>query len=150
VIDYKAGKLPESMKRGTALLAGERIQLPVYRAALSRIGGFEKLEIIEGEFLHLQPSDGRIVPRAFSAPELEAACRRLPAVLEVVGDGIEEGVFFARTSGMLHGGWQCNRCDYVRICGKDRQQKEERKAEDPHVLRFNLIQEIDAASEDGG
>ena len=150
VIDYKAGKLPESMKRGTALLAGERIQLPVYRAALSRIGGFEKLEIIEGEFLHLQPSDGRIVPRPFSAPELEAACRRLPAVLEVVGDGIEEGVFFARTSGMLHGGWQCNRCDYVRICGKDRQQKEERKAEDPHVLRFNRIQEIDAASEDGG
>ena len=150
VIDYKVGKLLDSARKGTALLAGERVQLPVYRSALSGIDGFEKLESIEGEFLHLQPSDGRIVPRPFSAPELEKACHRLAAILEVIGDGIEGGVFFARTSGLLYGTWQCNRCDYVRICGKDRQQREERKAADPHVLRFNRIQEIDAASEDEG
>jgi hypothetical protein len=149
VIDYKVGKLPDAMKKGTPLLAGERIQLPVYCGALSVIEGYEKLESIEGEFLHLQPSDSRIVPRPFSAPELEEARRKLPAVLEVVGDGIEGGVFFARTSGLLHGAWQCNRCDYLRICGKDRQQREERKAADPHVFRFSRIREIDAEGEDG-
>ena len=148
VVDYKVGKLPDSMKRGTALLAGERIQLPVYRAAVPAIAGFEKLGSIEGEFLHLQPGDGKIVARRFTAAELEEGCERLPAVLEIVGDGIEAGVFFARTSGLLHGGWQCNYCDYIRICGKDRQQREERKAADPLVLRFNRIQEIDAAGED--
>jgi hypothetical protein len=148
VVDYKTGKLPDAMKKGTALLAGERIQLPVYRAALSCVSGFEKLESVEGEFLHLQPSDGRIVPRSFSAPELEEACRRLSPVLEIVGDGIEGGVFFAKTSGLLHGSRQCNRCDYLRICGKDRQHREERKAADPHVLRFGRIREIDAAGED--
>jgi hypothetical protein len=148
VIDYKIGKLPDAMKKGTALLAGERIQLTVYRGALAVIEAFEKLESVEGEFLHLQPSDGRIVPRAFSAPELEESRRKLPAVLEVVGDGIEAGVFFARTAGLLHGARQCNRCDYLRICGKDRQQREERKAADPHVLRFNRIREIDAEGED--
>jgi ATP-dependent helicase/nuclease subunit B len=148
VIDYKVGKLPDSMKRGTALLAGERIQLPVYRAAVPTIAGFEGLGSIEGEFLHLQPGDGKIVPRRFTAAELEDAWGRLPAVLEIVGDGIEAGVFFARTSGLLHGGWQCNYCDYTRICGKDRQQREERKAADPHVLCFNRIREIDVAAED--
>jgi ATP-dependent helicase/DNAse subunit B len=148
VVDYKVGKLPDSMKRGTALLAGERIQLPVYRAAVPAIAGFEKLGSIEGEFLHLQPGDGKIVARRFTAAELEEGCERLPAVLEIVGDGIEAGVFFARTSGLLHGGWQCNYCDYIRICGKDRQQREERKAADPLVLRFNRIQEIDVAGED--
>ena len=147
VVDYKTGKLPDAMKKGTALLAGERIQLPVYRAALSSITGFERLESAEGEFLHLQPSDGRIVQRAFGPSELEEACRRLPALLEIVGDGIEGGVFFARTSGLLHGSRQCNRCDYLRICGKDRQHREEKKAADPHVLRFGRIREIDAAGE---
>jgi ATP-dependent helicase/nuclease subunit B len=150
VVDYKIGRLPDAMRKGTALLAGERIQLPVYRGALSGIAGFEKLESVEGEFLHLQPADGRIVQRSFGAPELEEACRRLPAVLEIVGDGIEGGVFFARTSGLLHGAWQCNRCDYLRICGKDRQHREERKVADPHVLRFGRIREIDAAVEDEG
>ena len=149
VVDYKIGRLPDAMKKGSALLGGERLQLPVYRGALPGISGFEKLESIEGEFLHLQPADGRIVERSFDASELEEACRRLSAVLEIVGDGIEEGVFFARTSGLLHGAWQCNRCDYLRICGKDRQYREERKAADPHVLRFGRIREIDAAGEEG-
>jgi len=77
------------MKKGSALLGGERLQLPVYRGALPGISGFEKLRSVEGEFLHLQPADGRIVERSFDASELEEACRRLSAVLEIVGDGIE-------------------------------------------------------------
>jgi ATP-dependent helicase/nuclease subunit B len=138
VVDYKTGSLPDSMARKarTPLMSGERIQVVVYRSALSVVDGLEGLECIDGEYLHLQPRDGRIVPCSFADEELQEGARSLPGILEIVGDGIEKGLFFARTSGSVHPAGHCEYCDYLTICGKDRIQREERKANDPAVVRF--------------
>jgi RecB family exonuclease len=138
VIDYKTGALPESMSRKTRtpLMSGERIQIVVYRGALSVLEGFEGVETVEGEYLHLQPKDGRIVQCAFTDGELLEAAAALPDILEILGDGIEGGIFFARTAGTVRPYGHCDFCDYLTICGKDRMQREERKANDPAVCKF--------------
>jgi hypothetical protein len=119
-----------------ALMAGERIQIVVYRGALTVLQEYAGVETVEGEYLHLQPKDGRIVPCPFTNDELEEAVRALPGILEIVGDGIEGGIFFARTSGRIRPSGHCDFCDFLQICGKDRVQREERKAHDPVVQRF--------------
>jgi ATP-dependent helicase/nuclease subunit B len=138
VTDYKTGTLPDTMARKTRtpLMSGEKIQVVVYRGALSVLDGLKGLESIDGEYLHLQPRDSRIVPCSFTDEELREGTRALSGILEIVGDGIEKGVFFARTSGMVRPSGHCEYCDYLTICGKDRIQREERKSNDPAVLRF--------------
>jgi ATP-dependent helicase/nuclease subunit B len=144
VIDYKTGALPESManaKIRTPLMSGERIQIAVYRGALTVLSEFGGLESIEGEYLHLQPKDGRIVACVFTDEDLQKALQGLPEVLEIVGDGLEKGIFFARTRGAIRPYGHCDYCDYLSICGKDRVQREERKANDPAVRKFMGILE---------
>jgi ATP-dependent helicase/nuclease subunit B len=139
VIDYKTGALPESManpKIRTPLMSGERIQIAIYRGALTVLNEFGGLESIEGEYLHLQPKDGRIIACAFSDEELQKASQNLPGILEIIGDGLEKGIFFARTHGVIRPYGHCEYCDYLSICGKDRMQREERKAADPAVRRL--------------
>jgi hypothetical protein len=62
-------------------------------------------------------------------------------VLEIIGNGIERGVFFARTRGAVRPYGHCEYCDYLTICGKDRMQREDRKANDPDVRDFARILE---------
>jgi len=69
-------------------------------------------------------------------------------VLQVIGEGIEGGVFFARTSGSVRPGGHCEFCDYLTICGKDRAQREERKSGDPAVSRFVQMRMLDGALEE--
>jgi ATP-dependent helicase/nuclease subunit B len=143
VTDYKTGSLPDSMakKTRTPLMSGERIQLVVYRGALSVLEEFRNVSAVEGEYLHLQPKDGQIVSCRFTDEELRTAADALPGILEVVGDGIENGAFFIRTSGTVRPNGHCEYCDYLPICGKDRIQREERKAGDPEVRKFMRIME---------
>ncbi len=144
VIDYKTGTLPESMNRSrrTPLMSGERIQLVVYRGALSVLGEFNNVEIIEGEYLYLQPRDARIAPNSYTNEELEQASKALPGTLEALCNGLESGVFFARTRGMVRPSGHCDFCEYLPICGKDRVQREERKADDPVVRNLLGILEL--------
>jgi hypothetical protein len=144
VIDYKTGKLPASMSgdKGTALMAGEKIQIPIYKSALSVMSELAGVESIEGEYLHLEVNDGEIRARSFSKEELESAAARLPQMLEIVGDGIEDGVFFARSGGSVFEE-HCKWCDFLRVCGKDRVRREERKAGDRAVERFGALAAID-------
>ncbi len=150
VIDYKTGSLPKSMDKGKKplLMGGEKIQIALYRGALSVLGGFGEVECVAGEYLHLQPKDGRVIPCSFNDEALEEAYGRLPRILEILGDGLESGVFFARTSGTVRSGGHCRYCDFLPVCGKDRVQREERKAADPAVKRFLEILDIDAVSEE--
>jgi len=144
VIDYKTGTLPDAManaKSRTPLMSGERIQIVIYKGALSSLKGFEALESVEGEYLYLQPKDSRIVACSFTEEELSKASQNLPAILEVVGDGIEEGAFFLRTRGVVRPSGHCEFCEYLPVCGKDRVQREERKANDPAVRKFSKILE---------
>lgn len=144
VTDYKTGLLPESMAKAasrTPLMSGERIQLAVYAGALLELEGFNGLEQIEAEYLHLQPKDGLVVACSFSHEELQGALQALPAVLEAVGDGIEGGAFFARTSGKVRPSGHCDYCDYLPVCGKDRIRREERKASDPAARNLLLVLE---------
>jgi RecB family exonuclease len=143
VIDYKTGSVPETMTRKTRtpLMSGERIQIVIYRGALSGLDEFKGVKTVEGEYLHLQPKDGQTVPCSFTDAELQAAAKALPGILEIVGDGIESGAFFIRTKGTLRPNGHCDYCDYLTICGKDRERREERKAGDSAVRRFLQILE---------
>jgi len=144
IIDYKTGTLPETMASASArtpLMSGEKIQIVIYRGALSVLRDFEGLECIEGEYLHLQPKDGQIAVCPFTDEELEQALQALPEMLEVVGDGIEKGTFFLRTRGVVRPSGHCEFCEYLPVCGKDRMQREERKASDPAVQKFLKILE---------
>ncbi len=138
VVDYKTGALPESManKNRTPLMSGERIQIVIYTGALSVLDEFKGVEAIEGEYLHLQPKNSLTVSCSFTHDELQSGARALTDVLEIVGDGIENGVFFARTSGRIRPLGHCEYCDYLPVCGKDRVQREERKSKDPAIQRF--------------
>lgn len=139
VVDYKTGALPESMANKsirTPLMSGERIQIVVYAGALSVLEGFNEVETLEGEYLHLNPRNGLATPCSFTHEEIQRASRELCSILELVGDGIESGIFFARTSGRIRPAGHCDYCDYLPVCGKDRIQREERKAKDPVVCKF--------------
>ena len=150
VIDYKTGALPQSMTGGrrTLLMGGEKVQLAIYRGALSVMEDLRSVEQIEGEYLHLQPRDGKVVACAYSDSELRAAVERLPGVLEIVHEGIGAGVFFARTSGSVRPEGHCAWCDFLPICGKDREHRQADKAADPAVARFDRLREIDGAAEE--
>ena len=143
VTDYKTGALPDTMakKTRTPLMSGEKIQVVVYAGALSVLNEFAGVETVEGEYLHLQPKDGLTLSCSFTNEELHKASEILPDLLEAVGNGIENGVFFARTSGRVRPSGHCEYCDYLPLCGKDRIRTEERKAYDPAVKEFLRIVE---------
>jgi RecB family exonuclease len=145
VLDYKVGILPKTMagKERISLMAGEKMQLAVYRAALSALPEISRSSGVKGEFLHLQPRDGRTVSCSFDPQELQKGVDHLPGILESIGDGIENGIFFPRTRGSVHPRGHCEYCDYLIVCSKDRIQREERKAADPAVLRHSRTMEPD-------
>ncbi|MBP1596203.1 MAG: ATP-dependent nuclease subunit B-like protein [Acidobacteria bacterium] len=150
VIDYKTGTLPRSMSGGkrTLLMAGEKIQLAVYCGALSVMEDLAGTPCVEGEYLHLQPGDGQVLPCSYGDLELREAVRRLPEMLEIIREGMEGGVFFARSRGSVRPEGHCRFCDYLAICGKDRERRESDKSADPAVLRFARLKEIDGAEEE--
>lgn len=143
VTDYKTGMLPESLTRRVRppLMGGEKIQLAIYRGALGVLGGFEDLDSVDGEYLYLQPRDGQVRACCFTHEELEASSRALSHVLQILGAGMETGVFFPKTSGTVYPAGHCEYCDYLMICGKDRMKREARKSADPAVVRFMQILE---------
>ena len=138
VVDYKTGVLPASMnkKDRPILMGGEKIQLAIYRGALTVLAGFEKLTSVTAEYLHLQPRDGKILPSVLTPEKLNEAFAALPRVLQIINDGMKSGLFFARTSGAVHPYGHCDYCDYLPICGKDRLQREQRKNADPVMQPF--------------
>ncbi len=152
VIDYKTGRLPESMvpSKRTPLMGGERIQIAVYRGALSVLEEFASADTVEGEYLHLQPGDGCVRERPFAHEELLAAQQRLAPLLEIIGDGLEQGIFFPRTSGSVNPIWHCEYCDFLAVCGREQVLREERKAGDEAVVRFAGLAAVDGAPAEEG
>ncbi len=150
VIDYKTGALPASMSPGkrTLLMSGEKIQLAVYCGALAGMEDLSEVESVQGEYLHLQTRDGSIAPCAYGEDELHAAMQRLSEMMAIIREGIGSGVFFARASGSVRPQGHCEYCDFLIVCGKDRQRRQASKSEDPAVRRFSRLQEIDGAAED--
>lgn len=150
VIDYKIGRLPQSAERDkrSLLMGGERVQLAVYRGALSVLPESAGALDVVGEYLHLQPADGSVKVQSFTAEELQCALARLERILEIIGDLMEEGVFPARSRGSVYPNGHCSYCDYLAICGKDRIQREERKSYDPDIGRFGLLRQLDGLGED--
>jgi len=149
IIDYKTGSLPQTMsakKTKMLLMAGEKIQLAVYCGALRGMEDLKDVSAAAAEYLHLQPRDGKTVPCAFDDAAMQAAAGRLPQMLEIIHSGIAGGVFFARTSGSVRPDGHCEYCDFLLICGKDRMQREEYKAEDPAVTEFQQLAAIDGGT----
>ncbi len=150
IIDYKTGALPKSMsgRNRTPLMAGERIQLAVYRGAISVMEDLSAVRDVEAEYLHLQSREGEPVPCGYRDDELRAALERLPEMLAIIRDGIDAGTFFARARGSVRPDGHCRFCDFLLICGKDREQRQAAKASDPAVARFSRLQMIDGVVEE--
>jgi len=148
VIDYKVGTLPVSMARGsrTPLMGGEKLQLAVYSGALSVLPEFAAVESVQAEYSYLQPKDCETTTCAFDPEALRQAKERLTAILEIIGNGIETGAFFARASGSVRPEGHCSYCEYLTICGKDRIQREERKSSDLAVQQFGQMSILDGKS----
>jgi RecB family exonuclease len=148
VVDYKTGSLPKTMekKNRPLLMGGEKIQLAVYSGALFAMPDLNRVESLEAEYLHLQPTDGKIKPCPYSDADLRAALARLPEMLRIIWEGMQTGIFFARSKGLVRGGDHCSFCDFLPICGKDRAAREARKSGDRDVCRFSLLVEIDEAA----
>ena len=148
VIDYKVGTLPVSMARRsrTPLMGGEKLQLAVYSGALSVLPEFAAVESVQAEYSYLQPKDCETTTCAFDPEALRQAKERLTAILEIIGNGIETGAFFARTSGSVRPEGHCSYCEYLTICGKDRIQREERKSSDLAVQQFGQMSILDGKS----
>jgi RecB family exonuclease len=149
VIDYKTGSLPKTMEKPSrpAIMAGEKIQVAVYRAAVLASGCWPSLGEIEGEYLHLQPQNKAVVPCEYDDGRLQQGMERLGQILEVVGDGLCRGVFFARTAGTVYKE-NCKFCGYKIICGKDVARRDELKSGDPEVARFRRACAADIESEE--
>jgi len=145
VIDYKTGKIPRSMrkKERTPLMSGEKIQITIYSEALASMADLDKLEHVVGEYLHLASDEKDMVPIVFTHDELLGAGSRLRKILEIFADGIEDGLFFARTKSAVRPEGHCKFCEFLSICGKDREQRAERKMDDPAISRFRKAQVID-------
>jgi RecB family exonuclease len=150
VIDYKTGRLPLSMSGHdrSPLMGGEKLQIPVYCGAVSAMEGFGAIEEATGEYLYLQPHDTSVVPCSYDSVTLSAATARLVRILEIIGNGIQEGIFFPRTSGSVRPEGHCEFCDFLMICGKDRRQRESLKSQDPAVVRILEMRDVDPAAED--
>ncbi len=142
VIDYKTGRLSKTMKsrKRPVLMCGEKIQIAVYRRTLQR--DYPGLEEISGEYLHLQSQDGAVVACSFDDGMLRAGVDRLGDTLEIVGDGIVHGAFFARTGGAVQKD-HCLHCGYLPVCGKDVARRAELKSQDPAVREFQKLVDID-------
>jgi RecB family exonuclease len=133
VIDYKTGKMPDTMKRKDRplLMEGEKIQLAVYRGALAALDEFAAAESVEAEYLYLQPKDGEVKQSALAPEQLDAAFADLPRVLRVLDSRMKNGLFFARTQSLVHPANNCEYCSFQPICGKDRAWREKLKNADP-------------------
>jgi len=130
------------------LMSGEKIQLAVYCGALSGMEDLAAVESVQGEYLHLQTRDGSLAPCAFGEGELRTAMQRLPEMIANIREGIDNGVFFARARGSVRPQGHCDYCEFLTICGKDRERRQTSKSEDPAVRHFNRLREIDGAAED--
>jgi RecB family exonuclease len=141
VIDYKTGKLPDTLKKKDRplLMGGEKIQLVVYRGALTALDEFAAVEAVEAEYLYLQPKDGDVRKSALTPEQVDAAFADLPRVLRILDSSMKNGLFFARTYSAVYPNGQCDYCDFLPVCGKDRVWRENRKIGDPAIQEFMAI-----------
>jgi len=138
VIDYKTGKLPDTLRRKDRplLMGGEKIQLAVYRGALTAIAEFETVESVQAEYLYLQPKDGNVRQSAIDPEQMEEAFADLPRVLRVLDSCMKNGLFFSRTYGAVYPAGHCEHCKFLPVCGKDRVWLQARKSADPAIREF--------------
>ena len=138
LVDYKTGKMPDTMKRESRplLMGGEKIQLAVYRGALTALDEFAAVESVEAEYLYLQPRDGEVRQSALTPERMEAAFNDLPRVLQVLDSCMKNGLFFARTHSLAYPTGNCEYCDFLPACGKDRSRREKQKITDPVIQEF--------------
>ena len=138
LVDYKTGKRPGTMKSESLsrLMGGEKIQLAVYRGALAALDEFAAVESVEAEYLYLQPKDGQVRQSALAPDQMKAAFNDLPRVLRVVDSCMKNGLFFARARSLVYPDGNCEYCDFLPVCGKDRAWREKQKAADPVIQDF--------------
>ncbi len=138
VIDYKTGKLRDVYKRlaDDPVQSGKLLQLPVYAAAAR-----ERYAVTEVKafywFVDEQGDDA--LPGYPLDPERNA---RFVAVLSVISEGIEDGVFPLRPGPQSQGVHEhCRFCPYTTLCPADRGATWQRKRGAPEIATYRALAE---------
>jgi RecB family exonuclease len=138
VLDYKTGRSKGTPKEGEdPLVAGARLQLPVYAEAARQLLGAETVEAAywfvsaRGQFVY--------DPLALDA---ETEVRFGEVVGEIV-DGIDHGRFPAvpgEASTFFGSSAHCRYCDFDRVCPVDRDAQWEGKVHAPEFANYQALQ----------
>jgi superfamily I DNA/RNA helicase len=128
VIDYKTGRANVG---DNDFEAGTSLQLPLYLHAanhiLKRLHAGISTE--EAEYYHITLR-GKKRHIRFGSDALQSKNEELRRILDTIADSIEAGLFFAVP------GKHCTDCDFLTICGANRQHIYDLKCGDPRIKDF--------------
>ncbi len=146
VMDYKTGShRPYEKMEDDPLMAGKRLQLPVYALAVR-----ETLlpdAALRSEYWFISASGGYIrVPVTLDA--IEAQFRD---TVQTIAKGVRGGIFPANPGSPGFGGPEnCRYCDFQRICPTNKAALWARKVDSPQVAAYKVLSEGPDAEEDTG
>ena len=147
VMDYKTGSSRQYRKmEDDPLMAGKRLQLPVYALAVR-----ETLlpdAALRAEYWFISANGGYIrVPVTLDA--IEAQFRN---TVQAIAEGVRGGVFPANPGPPGFGGPEnCRYCDFQRICPTNKLALWARKGDSPQVAAYKMLSRRGAdAEEDAG
>ena len=136
VMDYKTGSTyPYRKMKDDPLLAGKKLQLPVYALAVRET--LLPHANLRAEYWFVS-SGGSAAHYAVDLDAVETAFRQ---TIEVIANGVRSGVFPAVPGPAGQGGEpeNCRFCDFKRICPTNKQALWERKRESPEAAAYTRL-----------
>jgi RecB family exonuclease len=128
VIDYKTGK--HFWAKEEQFKGGRELQLAVYNRAAKAL--FPDHDVAEAVYYYATATGEYRRKACAATPEVDAT---LTTVLSTLDDLAVAGVFPPVAD-------SCRFCDYQTICGPFRENRAERKANDPRLAAFRRLREI--------
>ena len=135
VMDYKTGSSRQYQKmKDDPLVAGKRLQLPVYALAVR-----ETLlpdAVLRAEYLFIS-ADGGYTRVPVTLDTIEAQFRN---TVQAIAEGVRGGVFPANPGPAGYGGPEnCHYCDFQRICPTNKLALWARKGDSPQAAAYRLL-----------
>lgn len=145
VTDYKTGSIRRysDLMKADPVMAGERLQLPVYGLAARAAYGTDTPVMAQYWF-----TSTRGEWKEVGYPVTAAVEQRFLAVLTTITDGLADGVFAARPAEQdtaPHGWIDCRACDPDGLGSRERRRAWERKRSDPRLAAYRQLVEPEVA-----
>ncbi len=142
VTDYKSGKKVGIKKGEFIVKGGLKLQLPLYVIAAGKLLDMP-LEKGQSRFLYVNrrrkiPKDGEEVMEGRTVLEnREILCKTVAGIIQ----GMEEGIFFPWPDFSAYS--YCSYCNFSSICPGEYRRSIERKRDDPGVVGFARMREVE-------